>query len=102
MRGVQPLRSPRCELAHPVALLRAGVLLDLLVRRLARRHQDHPVQPQLPVGLLRTDEMPDVRRVEGSPEDPEPQSPYPRTWPLPCTTYLEVVSSRSAFGPRAC
>ena len=55
--------------------------------------------------LLGEHQVPDVRRVEGAPEDADrgdrsSSGAYSaRTWPSPWTTYLNVVSSRSADRP---
>ena len=87
---------------EPHARPRLG--LDPLVRRLAGRDQQHLVEPELERRLLGEHEVADVRRVEGAAEDAvgaARDGPYSRTWPLPWTTYLVVVSSRSPIGPRA-
>jgi hypothetical protein len=47
----------------------AWIVLELLVRRLAGRHQDHAVEAELKVCLLRADQVAYVRRVEGPAED---------------------------------
>ena len=64
-------------------------------------------RPELPARLLRAHQVADVRRVERPAEDPDPRHvaarpPVQRTWPSPVTTYLNVQSSRSPIGPRAC
>ena len=82
--------------------MRTGVVLDLLVWRPSGHHQQHLVKPQRVARLLRKQQVPDVRRVEGPAQDPERTDPYSLTWPVPCTTYFVEVSSRSPIGPRAC
>src|SRR5438046_5861888 len=81
--------------------LGAGIIEDLLVRRGVDRHQYHAVEPELRPRLLGADQMPDVRGVEGPPEDPHGGHGYGRTWPSPMTTYLNAHSSRMPIGPRA-
>ncbi len=60
-------RHPRHLQPH----LRPGLGLDPLVRRLARRHEQHPLEPKLRSRLLGQHEVTDVGRVERAPEDPE-------------------------------
>ena len=55
-RHLQPHLAPRLR-------------LDPLVRRLAGRHQQHLVEPELPRRLLGEHQVPDVRRVERAPEN---------------------------------
>src|SRR5207247_2528693 len=88
------------HLDHLQPRLGARVVRDRTVRRLADRHPDHDVQPELRMRLLRRHEMPVVRRVEDASVNPNPH--YARIWPEPSTTYLYVQSSRSPIGPRAC
>jgi hypothetical protein len=75
----------RGQLAHPQAMLDAGVGLDLLVRRLVHRRQQYALEVELHEGLLRADQVPDVRRVEGPAEDADAQrvnlGPGPRRRP---------------------
>ena len=94
--------SPATASSHSrSARLRARVGLGLLVRRDGDGDQQDPVEPELLVGLLRHDQVAEVRRVERPAEEPEPRG-YPRTWPSPRTTYFVVHSSRMPIGPRAC
>jgi hypothetical protein len=39
------------------------------VRGLAHRHEQNEVELELPEGFLNADQVPDVRRVEGTPEN---------------------------------
>src|SRR5438034_166710 len=83
-------------------MLGAGVLARLLVGRDGHRHEQHRVEPELGMGLLRAHEVPEVRRVEHPAEDPQLRADhYGRTWPEPSTTYLYEHSSRTPMGPRA-
>src|SRR6266436_6062424 len=43
-----------------------------LLPRLACRDEDHLVEPELPAGLLGTDQVPDVDGIEGATHDAEP------------------------------
>src|SRR5437588_2517730 len=43
-----------------------------LLPRLARRNEDNLVEPELPTGLLGTDQVPDVDGIEGAAHDAEP------------------------------
>ena len=47
----------------------AGVALDLFVRRLVHRHEDHAIQAELEMRLLSADEVAEVRRVERASEE---------------------------------
>ena len=76
--SVRRRRQPRHLQPH----LRARLRIDPLVRRLAGRHQQHPIEPQLERRLLGEHQVPDVRRVERAPENadrgdlpPTPDSP---------------------------
>ena len=68
---------------------------------LAGGHQQDPFEAELERRLLSQHEMADMGRVEGATEYAQAGNAYPRTCPLPRTTYLVVVSSRSPIGPRA-
>src|SRR5882762_11063008 len=54
--------------------------------RLARRDEDHLVEPELPAGLLGTDQVPDVDGIEGAAHDAEPAASvaFRRGLPAPC------------------
>jgi hypothetical protein len=54
-------------------MLGTRLLLDGLVRRDRGGDQQHPIERELAVGFLRTDQMGQVRRVERPAEDSEPQ-----------------------------
>jgi len=79
----------------------AGIGFDPPVRRLADRHENDVVEPELNQRLLGADQMSDVRRVEDAAEDADARRGYGLTWPVPSTTYFVVQSSRSPSGPRA-
>src|SRR4051794_4415166 len=70
------------------------------MRRLPVRHPHDPLQPELRERLLRQDQMPEVRRIERPAENSYLQPG--RTCPSPSITYLNVHSSRTPIGPRAC
>ena len=72
VRGLHPLLALGRQPRHLEPDLRARVVLDLLVRRPARDHQQHPVQLELPARLLGEEQMTDVGRVEGPAQDPDP------------------------------
>src|SRR5215217_2468273 len=90
------------RLAHGDAVLHARIGLDRLVRSDRDGHQQHAVEPELQERLLRADQMSEMRRVERAAEQADLGHPYGRTWPVPSTRYLNVHSSRSPIGPRAC
>ncbi len=74
-----------------------------LVRRHARGDEQHAVEPELDERLLRAHEVRHVRRIERPAEQSEARhAAQGRTWPVPSTRYLNVQSSRSPIGPRAC
>ena len=64
-RGVGCRRQPR----HLESQVAARLGIDPLVRRLAGRHQQHLLQPELERRLLAEHQVPDVRRVERAPEN---------------------------------
>ena len=68
-RDAEPRIGGRDRLAHGHAVRDAGFDLHRLVRRHVRRHEQHAVEPELDQRLLRTHEMPEVRRIEGPAEE---------------------------------
>ena len=64
------------------------------VRSLAERDEQHPVEAEPRVRLLRQPQMSEVRRVERSAEDPDTLAlaargaTHSRIWPVPSATYL--------------
>jgi hypothetical protein len=72
------------------------------VRRAADRHPHDYVEIHLGVRLLRTDEVSDMRRVEGAAEEADPQAgSYSFICPSPRAIHLNEQSSRVPIGPRA-
>jgi hypothetical protein len=78
-RGREALVVRDRELDHLEPRLRAGVVLQVAVRRLADRNEDHRVELQLHQRLLSADQVADVRRVECSSQDAYAQTGYSRT-----------------------
>ena len=87
-RRLEALVVPHRQLHHLEPRLRARVVLDLAMRRLAHGHEHDPVELELHQRLLRAHEVADVRRVECSSEDAYAQTGYSRTCPEPSTTNL--------------
>ena len=67
----EPLVAGHRGLAERHAHVRARVVDRLLVRRRVHRQQQHAVEPELRAGLLRADQVADVRRVERPAEQPD-------------------------------
>ena len=102
-RDAEPRVARHRGLAHRDPVLDARLGLDLLVRRHARRHEQHPVEPE----LRRSASCAQTRcamcgGLKVPPSRPTRATRYSRTWPVPSTRYLNVHSSRRPIGPRAC